>query len=65
MSNPKVAAILALIGIVSLLSMMAVHWIPMAVDALFYVGLTCLALGAVILLGDVTVKVWREARHLG
>ena len=48
MSNRKIAAILALIGIVALLSMMAVHWIPTAVDALFYAGTACLALAAVI-----------------
>ena len=63
MSNRKIAAILALIGIVALLSMMAVHWSPTAVDALFYAGTACLALAAVIFLADVIVKSWREAQH--
>ena len=56
MSDRKILAILALIGIVALLSMMAVHWIPTAVDALFYAGAACLALAAVIFLADVTVN---------
>ena len=63
MSNRKIAAILALIGIVALLSTMAVHWIPAAVDALFYAGTACLTLAAVIFLADVIVKSWREANY--
>jgi len=65
MSNRKIAAILALIGIVSLLSMMAVHWSPTAVDALSYLGAACLALAVLVFLGDMSVKIWRDARHSG
>ncbi len=64
MSNRKIAAILALIGIVSLLSMMVIHWIPRGVDALSYLGAGCLALAAIVFLADVIAKSWREARHL-
>jgi hypothetical protein len=64
MSNRKIAAILALIGIVSLLSMMVVHWIPRGVDALSYLGAASLALAAIVFLADVIAKSWREARRV-
>jgi len=63
MSNRKIAAILAVIGVFALLSMMAVHWSPTAVDTLFYGATACLALAAVIFLADVSVKFWNEAKH--
>lgn len=65
MSNRKLAAILAVIGIVSYLATMAVHANPGAVDALFYGATACLALAAIIFLADVAAKAWGEASHSG
>jgi glutamate/tyrosine decarboxylase-like PLP-dependent enzyme len=63
MSVPKVAAILALVGVVTFISTMVVHWNETAVGVLSYGGTICLMLAAFIFLTYVTVKSWKDAKH--